>query len=233
MTDPLIIDDHSSSPARRPGVGWTELSVAAVAYLALQIALGVALFAATGGVLPGPVPLLGVTALGTFGAVAIALLPRVRSVAPLRLRNPGVRWWWLGLAAGVGVFLVNRLVVILWVLLTGDTSNPQAVLADGALAGGWSLAATIALGGLIIPLAEEMLFRGIGFTALRRYGLLTGVLGSALIFALAHGFSVVLVAAFVIGVVNALMMERSGSLWPGVVAHATNNTVLFVIVAVS
>jgi uncharacterized protein len=230
MDDSTVIDGTPAPAAARPGVGWTELLVAAVAYLILSVAIGVPLFLIAGGA-PDITLVLAGTAVATFGAVAIALAPRVRSLTPLRLRNPGTRWLLVGLAAGVGALLVNRLVVLGWMLLTGDTGNPQQDLTDGAAAGGWSLVGVLILGGLVIPLAEEMLYRGIGYTALRRYGIVVGVLGSAAIFGLAHGVSVVLVAAFVIGVVNAWLFERSGSIWPSAIAHATNNTALFVLAA--
>jgi uncharacterized protein len=231
MTNPESSTTIPVVTAARPSTGWTELLVAAAAYLVLGTVGGFAL-STVPGALTDVVLVLLATAIATFGAVAIALAPRVRSFAPLRLRSPGTRWLLGGVAAGVGVFLVNQLVIIGWVLLTGDTSNPQQTLSAGAAAGGWSLVGVIALGGLVIPLAEELLFRGIGYTALRRYGVLVAVLASSAVFGLAHGLSIVLVAAFVVGVVNAWMFERSGSVWPGVLAHATNNTTLFVLAAV-
>ena len=42
----------------------------------------------------------------------------------------------------------------------------------------------------------------------------------------------VLVVAFLLGVVNAVLVERSGSIWPAVIVHATNNVLAFVAVAV-
>jgi membrane protease YdiL (CAAX protease family) len=58
------------------------------------------------------------------------------------------------------------------------------------------------------------------------------VLVSALVFAVAHGISIVLPAAFVLGVVNAVMLRRSGSVWPGVIAHAVNNALVFGLAAI-
>jgi uncharacterized protein len=77
------------------------------------------------------------------------------------------------------------------------------------------------------PVGEEFVFRGVVTTALGRYGARVAVLVSALVFALAHGISIVLPAAFVLGVVNAPMLRRSGSVWPGVVAHGVNNALVF------
>ena len=117
-----------------------------------------------------------------------------------------------------------------WTQLTGDTTNPQQALVDGAVAGGWTLLGLVAFGGLIVPFAEELLFRGVVYTALRRYGAVVATLGSAALFGIAHGVSVVLVIAFLFGVLNAVLVERSGgSIWPAVLAHATNNTIAFVL----
>ena len=58
------------------------------------------------------------------------------------------------------------------------------------------------------------------------------MLGSALVFALAHGVSIVLPAAFVLGVINAMLLRRSGSVWPGVVAHGVNNALVFGLTAI-
>ena len=52
---------------------------------------------------------------------------------------------------------------------------------------------------------------------------------SAVVFGLFHLAPVLLVPTVLIGVVNALLYERSGSIWPAVVAHAANNIVLFAI----
>jgi len=49
------------------------------------------------------------------------------------------------------------------------------------------------------------------------------------LFGIAHGVSVVLVVAFLLGVVNAVLVERSGSIWPAVLAHATNNMIALVL----
>jgi membrane protease YdiL (CAAX protease family) len=69
-------------------------------------------------------------------------------------------------------------------------------------------------------------------TALGRHGPWVAVLVGAFLFALAHGISIVLPAAFVLGVVNALLLRRSGSVWPGVVAHGVNNALVFGLAAV-
>jgi uncharacterized protein len=210
---------------RRPEPGWTEFAVAVLGFVALSAAVAVALGAT--GWTPDVALGVAITGLVTLGAVGLALMVRVRSLAPLRLHVPGRRWLLIGLAVGVGVRVVVVAIVFAWWHLTGDTTNPQQYLADGALGGGWSLVGLLVFGGLVVPFAEELLYRGVVYSALRRYGPLIAVLGSAALFGIAHGLSVVTVAAVFIGVVNAVLVERSGSIWPAVIIHAVNNTLAF------
>jgi len=225
------LEAGTTAPVRpRPTPGWTELAFAVLGYLALSVV-------ATLGVLavqkpPNAALAVAAVAVATFGAVGLALVVRVRSAACLRLRHPGRRWLLAALAVGLGLRGVVVLIVLAWQHLTGDTTNPQQFLLDGALAGGWTLVGLVVLGGLVVPVAEELFFRGVVYSALRRYGPAVAVLGSAALFGLAHGLSVVLVVAVLLGVVNAVLVERSGSIWPAVIVHATNNVLAFVAVAV-
>ena len=120
-------------------------------------------------------------------------------------------------------------VALVWTHLTGDTADPQQAFVDGAVGGGWTLVGLVVFGGLAVPFAEELFFRGVVYSALRRYGPVLAALASAALFGIAHGVSVVLVVAFLLGVVNAVLVERSGSIWPAVLAHATNNTIALVL----
>ena len=148
---------HPARPAR-PQVGWTELAVAVLGYIALCVAVGVAL-GATG---RPPDVALAAAAVGvaTLGAVGLALVVRIRSLAPLRLRLPGPRWLLVGLAAGAGMRVVTFGVALVWTYLTGDTTDPQQAFADGAVGGGWTLVGLVVFGGLAVPFAEELFFRG-------------------------------------------------------------------------
>ncbi len=62
---------------RRPDVGWTELAVALLWYVALSIAVSIALGAA--GLLANTALLVAAVAVATLGAVGLALAVRVRS----------------------------------------------------------------------------------------------------------------------------------------------------------
>ncbi|MFP5068358.1 CPBP family intramembrane glutamic endopeptidase [Pseudonocardia nantongensis] len=216
-------------------MGWTELLVAVPLYLGLSVGLGILLFLGTGGLdgpggFPPATPVLAVTGAATLATVLGVLALRVRWLPAIGLRRttPGL------LLAGVAAGLLCRALAsgLGWGYqqVTGDFSNPQAFLGE-ALTGGslLVLSGVMLTGAVLVPVAEELLFRGIGYGALRRYGVWVAVPASSAIFALAHGINVVLVIAFLLGVVCALLYERSRSIWPAVVAHAVFNASGFLI----
>ena len=149
----------TTTPTRQ--LGRLEAALVPVGYVALMIGGGIA-FALAGGNLDG-VGISLLTALVTFGTVGLTLAVRVRSFAPLLLRAPGTRWLWTGLGVGVALRLLAFVISALWIAFTGDAWNQHQDLADSAALGGWSFVAILALGGLVIPFAEELLFRGVLF----------------------------------------------------------------------
>jgi CAAX protease family protein len=78
---------------------------------------------------------------------------------------------------------------------------------------------------ILAPLFEELVFRGLLFAILRRkFRFLPAALISAMIFGLAHGYGVVgLMSVCWSGVLWAWIYEKTGSLAPGILAHAMNN----------
>ena len=75
------------------------------------------------------------------------------------------------------------------------------------------------------PLFEELAFRGLLFAILRRkFSFLPAALISAGIFGIAHGYGLVgLLSVCWSGVLWAWIYEKTGSLLPGILAHAINN----------
>lgn len=226
--------DHPTpdAPTARPGLGWTEVAVATVSYLLLSVVGVVLLLLTVGGAVPPTVPLLAITGGATLGAVAVAVAVRVRSAAAIGLRRTSWRWLLVGVGVGVGAWLLNRVVILGYVLVTGDVSDPQAELTAAAAGSGIELVGVLLAGAVLVPFAEELLFRGIGYGALRRYGAVVATIASSVVFGLAHGINVVLFGAIVIGVLNAVLYERSRSIWPAVIAHAVNNAIIFGTVAI-
>lgn len=227
---------QTTPEAPRARLGWAEIGVAVPAYLVLTVAAGFGLYGLsdpdshTGTTIV--VLALALSAVATTGAAFLAVLVRIRSAAALGLRSTSWGWVAGGLALGLLVFLANRLVVLGFIWLTGDAGNPQADLANAAASGGLGLAAMLLAGAMLVPFAEELLFRGVLYGALRRYGMWIATVASALLFGLAHGFSFVLPAAFVLGLVAAVVYERSGSIWPAVAVHAANNAAAFAVAAI-
>lgn len=70
---------------------------------------------------------------------------------------------------------------------------------------------------------EELLFRGVIMTSLRRYGDTVALLVSSLLFALVHGNFVQAVNAFLLAMVMGYFILRTGSLWTGILLHLLNN----------
>lgn len=229
---------NGGAAIRRRGVGFLEVAISLVCYLGLSIAAGVVLFAlgfdltSQGTVVT--LWLLFVAATAPLVGVGLALLPRVRSMAAVGLRGASGRWLLIGAGVGLLAWLINRGVVVLYVWITGDASNPQAGMSDTATGGSaGQFALLVLLGGLIAPFGEELLFRGTLYTWLRRWGVVLATVVSAGVFGLFHGVNVVLPAAVVLGVMCALLLERSGSILPAVIAHAVNNALIFVLARVA
>ena len=78
---------------------------------------------------------------------------------------------------------------------------------------------------VIAPIFEEIIFRGILFPTLRaRFNLPTSIIGSALVFAVAHGYGIIaFLSVFWSGLLWAWMYARTGNIIPSIAAHAVNN----------
>ncbi|MEV0615071.1 CPBP family intramembrane glutamic endopeptidase [Nonomuraea sp. NPDC050404] len=53
--------------------------------------------------------------------------------------------------------------------------------------------------------------------------------GGAVVFAFAHGINAVLITALVVGLVAGELRRHSGSIWPGVMVHIVNNSLVAII----
>lgn len=76
---------------------------------------------------------------------------------------------------------------------------------------------------LLGPMVEELVFRGLGFGLLRRYGNPWAVLGTAAAFAFWHGLVEAWPALFIFGVGIAILRLRTESILPGFFFHAFFN----------
>ena len=159
--------------------------------------------------------MLLVPADATFVRV-FGLRPRPGGARPLVLMTAAL------LAAGI-VFDVGLAVGGGWLQLDSHwTEWFDSDLAWGSLA---SVAMTVFVTVVLAPVFEELIFRGVLYGSLRaRLGVWPSIFISALVFALAHGYSTVgFGSVFLSGALWAWSYERTRSLLPGTIAHVANN----------
>ena len=87
---------------------------------------------------------------------------------------------------------------------------------------GDTLAATMAFAVLLVPLLEELTFRGFFMSALAELGIGWAVLVPSALFALGHG-PLTWMGAFVGAVASSIFVLQTGSILPAIVAHAATN----------
>ena len=76
---------------------------------------------------------------------------------------------------------------------------------------------------VLAPIVEELLFRGLGFSLLERFGRNVAIVGTGAAFGLAHGLvgGFFVLAAF--GLVLAWLRARTDSVFPGMILHGLFN----------
>lgn len=128
---------------------------------------------------------------------------------------------WIGLALGV-VFGSLVVSAVLEPFLHGGREQglePTSWQPEHAGA----FAANTALIVVFGPFAEELFYRGLGVRVLETFGPALAIAGSAIAFGLAHGVLAALPPLVLFGAGLAWVRLRSGSIWPGYVAHVAYN----------
>jgi membrane protease YdiL (CAAX protease family) len=153
-------------------------------------------------------------------------IPYPRTPRALGL-NP-FRWRWVGIAFGfiIGVLVLS---VLLEPLLHGgreqglspdewQPDHARAFLLNGVLVS------------TVVPFAEELFFRGLGVRALQFFGGMSAVVITGLVFGFSHGVLGALPPLVLFGIALGWIRLRSGSVWPGVLAHGFFNAVGILVV---
>lgn len=165
---------------------------------------------------------------------AVALLMAV-AIGALLLHRRGPRWvglvsvpWrWIGLAVGVGAtaFAVRLVLARLMVVAMPDwmafMGTPFA-LGDGHSPG--MSAGFLGMTILVTPFAEEVFFRGFLFRWMsgNRPVWLAAIISSVM-FGVAHILPPQAISAALMALLLCWLYWRTGSVWPAVAAHITNN----------
>jgi membrane protease YdiL (CAAX protease family) len=109
-------------------------------------------------------------------------------------------------------------------LLVPESTVPLVVTRDGV-----ALAMTGVLASIAAPLAEEVLFRGVIFGGLMRWGFWPAAAISSFLFAGAHIDLGSLIPFFIIGMVLAALYWWRGVLWDNIAFHVLFNTTSFLL----
>jgi membrane protease YdiL (CAAX protease family) len=80
----------------------------------------------------------------------------------------------------------------------------------------------------VVPFVEELTYRGLGYSLLERFGRWPAILLVGLLFGLAHGLIVSLPIIVAFGCVLAWIRARTGSVYPGMLLHASFNLIALV-----
>lgn len=201
-------------------VGWAGLA----GFLALLSY--VAKFASDGDV-PEDVLYRWSTAIGgliEYTIILVVVLALARGLAPgvLGLVRPA-SW-----RSAVGKMLLA--LVAIWVIGAALDTFLKAGEEQGLVPPDWEsdravpFAANFVVVALIAPVVEELMFRGLGFAAVRdMFGATAAIVVTALAFGLAHGLVVGLPVLTIFGAILAWLRLKTASLYPPIALHAVFN----------
>jgi membrane protease YdiL (CAAX protease family) len=185
-------------------------------------------------------PLLGDLPAHLSLAIAELFLLAVAVVAILRRRWSAEDLFLLNAATGKGILIVIPTAMVA-AILAGETDllvahgwqwleweAPLALqrssLEIQTLTGASDILPAILSIGLLPAICEELFFRGFVYTGLRyHHGSRIALVGSSLLFAVAHLNPWQLPTFFLLGLFLGWLVHRTHSIYPAIIAHALNN----------
>jgi hypothetical protein len=232
VTEPPAISPETPRPTFTRRALILSVLLVAATYVAVSLVAGLArqqgVIARS--TLPG-VLLTYALNLAIFGGLTylLAIRPGRLTWAELGIAPPRWQWWWLLVAAALVIVLLPIRIVVgaIVQLLFGGLGELQArsELLAGELSWG-RFFITLIGAGLLVPISEELFFRGLLYTGLRQHtGIWLAVALSSVIFAAGHFDAAGVVAtSLIMGIVLALVYEYTHSLWASIAVHALNNS---------
>ncbi len=171
-------------------------------------------------------PLTVSVVVGQITLIAIPLVYVRRHklpVADVGIRRAAPRYYAAAALCGSSLWLIS-LVLVSLINPPDNTGDLQNFISQPPL---WfALMSASALG----PLGEELVFRGVLARSLvKPLGRVLAIAISAVLFSVYHLSLAQAVPTLVIGLALALVAIESGSIWPGLVLHALNNTIVVVL----
>lgn len=233
--------EHVSESENAPRWG---LGDAAVGLLAawLATAVVVSLWVSAGGHQPSDTSLGALAAgeaalwLGLLGAPILA--SRRKGTGSLR-EDFGFYFRWIDPLVGLPIGVVCQLVLVPLIYLPmqqfvsqHDLEEPVRRVTDSAHGGGYIALTIVVVVGA--PIVEELFFRGLVLRSLqRRFGDTWAVLGSALLFGLAHFEWLQLPPLIALGIILGAMAVKTKRLGLAIFTHAGFNLVTMVALGLS
>jgi hypothetical protein len=165
---------------------------------------------------------------GFLFSVTIALTWGLSTREVLALRRP--RSWWKSLGLAVLVFVGVYVVAAIVGVLGADPGEEQGLTPEG-----WDSSraapflANAVLVAVFVPIVEELMFRGLGFSLLVPYGVAIAIVGTALLFALGHGVVFGVPIFLFMGLGLAFIRYRMDSVYPAILMHGTFNAIALVL----
>jgi membrane protease YdiL (CAAX protease family) len=233
-----VVSSKHPDTAALESKGWGPIEAVVLGFLAYKIPEWL-----MGGIEPYIFPLLPFTTnvqhFVLYGMFELLVLASVYAI----MRFYGVSWRSLGLAhwrvSQVGLVIVGYFAYVVLALLmryvVGSFMHIQdeAQQIGFAQPAGGELVLVFAMLVLLVPVVEEVLFRGFLFKGVRS-GFsfpVTAVVVSTL-FAVAHGQLDVGLDVFALSLVLCYLREKTQSLWPGIILHGIKNAIAFTLLFV-
>ncbi|NLI93466.1 MAG: CPBP family intramembrane metalloprotease [Peptococcaceae bacterium] len=169
---------------------------------------------------------------GFLFLIALLIFLRImhRSFSDLGLVHFGFKNLIFGVSGGIFLFIFVGVLGNLIVEYLGNPDPQSFALAVSGASSIWQFVLLLILGGVIVPLKEELIFRGLVYPPLRAvYGKGSGILITALFFGAMHFDLIRFFPLFLGGVVLTWLYEKTQSLWPSVIAHGIWNILMTIL----
>jgi membrane protease YdiL (CAAX protease family) len=227
---------HKTSALKRRGFGAIEAVI--LTFLAYKIPQWLLVDAT-----PYLLPLLPFTnnvqsfiVYGLFEALVLLAIYGLARVYGIGFRDLGLRNWQSShLLMVAGAFFAYFVLSIMVRYLVGSLINVPEEVQDVGFANptGPELVLVFLMLVVLVPFAEEMLFRGFLFKGVRSaFSFPVTAIVVSILFAVAHGQLDVGLDVFALSLVLCYLREKTDSLWPGILLHALKNSIAFLLLFV-
>ncbi len=186
-----------------------------------------------------------------FEFLVFIMIMALFALAAMYKVNPKILWtnsWSVGksVLVGIGIFIIFKLLSAFYIQLgvrkfdvsIENLANiPNILLASRqdieAIISTFGKGTGLLLIGLLAPIYEEIIFRGVILDSCQRYtNFNMANVFQALLFALVHMSWFLAPVFFLFGILTGILRKKSESLFPGIVFHVVNNILALIVIFV-